>query len=114
MEEDDDDDIFVIPSYILYLSLSLLSCLPILILVFMSHFFNVFFPYFILSTFRSHFIYISFLLPEVKVLEHASDRHVHLVSRLKVSVFLPSLCLYGMMFMPVKVLSELIYKNGTE
>ena len=53
-------------------------------------------------------------MPQVKVVEHASDQHVHLVSRLKVSVFLPSLCLYGMMFMPVKVLSELIYENGTE
>jgi len=80
----------------------------------MSYFFNVFFPPFILSTFRSHFIYIVFPLPQGKVLEHASDQHVHLVSRLKVSVFLPSLCFYGMIFMPVDVLSELIYENGTE
>jgi len=102
--------VFIVPSYAFYLSLYLFSCPPSLILVFMSYFFNFIFPSFILSTFRSRFIYIFFLLPPAKALEHASDQHVHLVSRLQVSVFLPPLCLCGMMFMPVKVLSELISK----
>jgi len=112
--EEEEEEVFIIPSHMLYLSLSVCPVSPPpLILVFMSYFFNVFFPPFILSTFRSH-TYISFLLPQVKLLEHASDQHVHLVSRLKLSVFLPPLYLYGIMFMPVKVLSELIYENGTE